>query len=90
MPRSLSRRGRRTVQADLGPVGALLREAGFVGADTDPTGVTVSRDAGGEVRRVHARYAGGWSCTLLRSRDGSYSLSQCRRMRVTAQPVISP
>lgn len=86
MARAQARRGRRTVKADLGKIGALLRDAGFVGTEIDPAGVTATRDAGGDVRRVHARYPGGWSCTLLRSRDGSYSLSQCWRIRVAGCP----
>jgi hypothetical protein len=68
----------------------MLRELGFVGTESDPTSVRASFDADGRPRRVHAHYADGWSCTLQLSIDGSFSLSQSVRMRVTGRmPVLA-
>lgn len=82
MARSLARRRWRTTQPDPAIIGPLLRDAGFRGSDADPTSCRASFDADGRPRRLHARYAEGWTCTMHLSADGSYSLSQSIRTRV--------
>jgi hypothetical protein len=86
--RSLRRRGWRTTSPDPAGIGPMLRHAGFVGPDSDPTSVRVSFDADGRPRRVHARYADGWTCTMHLCADGSYSLSQSLRVRVSGAKVV--
>lgn len=66
----------RAVVPDLAPVGALLREAGFVGCADDPLSCRATYAGDGSVRSVKARYAGGWCCRLTMHRGGSYSLTQ--------------
>ncbi|MEE8612262.1 MAG: hypothetical protein V3V60_15900 [Sphingomonas aquatilis] len=90
MGRACRRSGWRTTQADaasLATVGEFLRNAGFIGCNADPSRVRSSWDAAGRLRRVHAHYPAGWTCTLNAAADGSYSLSQALRVRVTAQRV---
>jgi len=74
-------RGWRTVGQDPAKVGPLLREAGFRGSEADPVDVRASYDADGRPRRIHARYADGWSCVMHLAADRSYSLSQTYRTR---------
>ncbi|HEX8485712.1 hypothetical protein [Sphingomonas sp.] len=85
MARSHARRGWRSTQPDPALIGPMLRQAGFIGSDSDPTSVRASFDADGRPRRIHARYAEGWTCAMHLSIDGSYSLSQSIRMRVSGR-----
>lgn len=57
-------------------IGALLRDAGFLGCQADPITCRATFDAEGKPRRVKARYPGGWNCRLTLHRDGTYSLTQ--------------
>lgn len=68
-------------------MGQLLRDCGFLGVDADPMRVRASFDADGRPRRVHAHYAGGWSCVLTLYVDGTYALSQSLRIRITDRMV---
>jgi hypothetical protein len=79
--------GWRQTQPDPATVGPLLRKAGFIGSESDPISVRASFDDEGRPRRVHARYAEGWTCCMHLALDGSYSLSQSVRMRVTGKAV---
>ncbi len=85
MKRRLARRGWRTIDAEPAKIGPMLRQAGFIGSERDPTSVRGSYDADGRPRRVHARYADGWTCTMHLAADGSYTLSQSLRMRVSGR-----
>lgn len=79
------KRGWRTTAPDPVTIGPLLRQAGFVGSDADPVSVSASFDADDRPRRVHARYADGWTCTMHLARDGAFSLTQSIRMRVSGR-----
>jgi hypothetical protein len=81
--------GWRQTQPDPAVIGPRLREFGFIGSETNPISVRASFDAEGRPRRVHARYADGWTCTLHLSTDRSYSISQSLRMRVTGKAVLA-
>ncbi len=85
MARSPRRAGWRSKQEAPAVIGPMLRQAGFIGSDSDPTSVRASYDADGRPRRVHARYADGWTCTMHLSLDGGFSLTQSIRMRVTGR-----
>lgn len=82
MRQSRRRSGWRATQPDPADVAPLLREAGFIGSKADPISCQASFDVAGRPRRVHARYADGWSCTLHLAADGSHTLSQCLRIRI--------
>lgn len=62
--------------ADPARVGPLLRDAGFVGSEVDPTKCHALFDAAGQPRRITAHYPDGWRCRMILRRDGPYSLSQ--------------
>jgi len=79
--------GWRQTAPDPATIGPLLRKAGFVGSEVDPISVRASFDDEGRPRRVHARYPEGWTCVMHLAIDGSYSLSQSIRMRVTGKRV---
>lgn len=81
------RSGWRQTQPDPAKVGPLLRDAGFIGSEADPISVRASFDRDDRLRRVHARYAAGWTCVLHMTADGSYSLSQSLRLRATGRGV---
>ena len=87
MPRC-SRKGWRTIDTDPALAAELLREAGFIGTDAAPVNVRASFDAGKRLRRVHARFPGGWTAVLHLSRDGSSTLSQSLRVRVVSEPKL--
>ena len=73
--------------ADMAKVGALLRDAGPIAGDGDPTHAHAHYDPQGRVRRVHATYANGWRATLVLRVDGSFSLSQAIKMVSQPQPL---
>lgn len=74
----------RAVVPDLAPVGALLREAGFVGCADYPVSCRATYASDGSVRSVKARFFGGWCCRLTMHRNGSYSLTQSVSVKVRA------
>lgn len=82
MARARCKAGWRTTSPDPATIAPTLREFGFVGSKADPVEVRASFDDHGRPRRIHARYADGWTCTVHLSLDKTYSLSQCHRMRV--------
>jgi hypothetical protein len=67
----------------------MLREFGFIGCDTDPVRLTASWDGAGRPRRIHAHYAGGWTCTVNMGADGTYTLSQALRFRITSRKATA-
>jgi hypothetical protein len=86
-PRQRGNRGWRKIpvnEADMPKVAALLREAGPIAGDGDPTAAHAHYDPQGRVRRVHATYANGWRATLVLRVDGSFSLSQA--IKLVSQP----
>lgn len=85
MARPRRKSGWRTTQPDPAVIGPMLRQAGFVGSEADPIAVRASFDDEERPRRIHARYADGWTCVMHLSLDRSYTLSQCLRMRVSAR-----
>jgi hypothetical protein len=92
MPRSPARRRKpawRTITPDPAKVGPLLREAGFLGSEGDPVECRASFDGSDRPRRIHARYADGWRCTMTFRADGSYSLSQAITLRSDPRPSAS-
>lgn len=83
------RRGWRTTHPDPAVIGPLLRDYGFIGCETDPVRLSASWDDAGRPRRIHAHYAGGWSCTMNMAADGTYTLSQALRVRITSRKVMA-
>lgn len=51
-------------EGDCAVVGQQLREWGYNFAEGDPTSVTAWRERSGKIRRMVARWAGGWICTI--------------------------
>ncbi len=83
------RRGWRTTQPDPAAVGPMLREFGFIGCEVDPIRIRASWDDEGRPRRIHAHYAGGWTCTMNMAADGSYTMSQALRLRITTRKALA-
>ncbi len=75
-----------SVEPALTRIGALMREAGFIGTKADPIVVKVSYDQSGRPRRAVAAYQGGWHADLRLHKRGTYSLNQSLRVRVSSQP----
>lgn len=75
--RKASRRQSRSIRTveDPAKIGPLLRQAGFVGVESDPVTCSARFDHTGRPVSVRATYADGWSCTMRLHKDGSYSLS---------------
>lgn len=71
-----------TTMTEVGPIGAMLREMGFVGTDADPVSVRASFAPDGRPRSVKARYPGGWCCRLTLHKAGTYSMTQSISMTV--------
>lgn len=77
--------GWRQTRPDPAKVGPLLRQAGFRASEDDPIYVRASFDGGENPRRIHARYANGWTCLMHLSIDGSFSLSQSFRVQFSGR-----
>lgn len=63
---------------------ALLDQVGVRASAGEPVAVFGYYDATDEARRIVARYADGWRADLRFHADGSYSLTQSKRLRVIA------
>lgn len=73
---------------DPAKIGPLLREAGFVGCDSDPISCVATFDAAGNPLSVSARYEGGWTCKMRLRKNRSYSLSQGVTVAFTRSEVV--
>jgi len=62
--------------------GQVLRDVGFDRAIDDPEAAHGHFDRQGRLRRVHARYRGGWRVTLKIKADGSGDVSWVRKVKV--------
>lgn len=77
--------GWRRRDIELAKAGSLMREAGFVGCDSDPIVAYAHYDRQGRPRRAHAQYENGWRATLCIRINGDCSLSQA--IRLLAEPL---
>ncbi|WP_066517686.1 hypothetical protein [Sphingobium cloacae] len=77
------RRGLRKVTLVPARALPLLREAGVLVPEGEPEIVYGYLDRSGAPRRVIARYADGWRADLRIRVDGSFSLTQSLRLKVT-------
>lgn len=78
------KRGLRKVQLVPARAIPLLKEAGVVLPDGEPEIVYGYLDHQGGPRRIIARYPDGWRADLRIRVDGSFSLTQSLKIRVTA------
>lgn len=74
------------IKPDLAAVGALLRQAGFVGCGDDPVSARGRCNPDGSLRTIKARYPGGWCCRLTRHVNGTYSVTQSISITVAGSP----
>ncbi|NML88361.1 hypothetical protein HHL26_04680 [Sphingobium sp. TB-6] len=85
MPKQRKRRGLRKVQLVPARALPLLKEAGVMLPDGEPEIVYGYLDRQGGPRRIIARYPGGWRADLRIRVDGSYSLTQSLKLKLTTQ-----